>query len=221
MIRARVLGVLLLGFAAILACNIGAPTPGPGEATATAPQPTNAPPAAATAPPAAPTAPPPMPTPTLIHGDWTSYQNAGCSFQVRYPPAGMLTSNPGGVDRITLPIVAGTNLREKWLDISCRSGVMPCMSPQAEGYAPGALDSETQEISGTPFLVQSAGEGAAGNFYDWVGHSASRGGQCVSLTFVLHSVNAMNYTPPLPEFDEAAESAVFGEIMATFGWLTP
>jgi hypothetical protein len=28
----------------------------------------------------------------------------------------------------------------------------------------------------------------------------------------------MNYTPPIPEYDEASETAVFDEIMETFTW---
>jgi hypothetical protein len=115
----------------------------------------------------------------------------------------------------------GTNLEEKYLEVICRRGVVPCVSPLAEGYAPGSLSTETTEISGTEFGIQGAGEGAAGSFYNWVGYSTARDDLCVSLTFVLHSVNPMNYTPPLPEFDSALEVAVFEEIVSTLVWMSP
>jgi hypothetical protein len=173
------------------------------------------------------TAPSPVPAatntlaPTPLHGEWPSYSGELCGFAVRYPPEATLTVGEDGAARIDLPIAADTNLREKYLEVACRSGEVPCVSPQAAGYEPGSLSTATMNENGTEFTVQSAGEGAAGNFYQWQGYSVTRGGQCLTLTFVLHSVNAMNYNPPIAEFDEAAETGVFGEIMSTFAWLSP
>jgi hypothetical protein len=124
-------------------------------------------------------------------------------------------------DRIDLPFVPGTNLREKYLQVVCRGGIPNCTSPMAEGYAPGSLPSETRDINGTVFTLQGAGEGAAGNFYTWKDFSTAHADLCLSLTFVLHSVNAMNYTPPLPEFNSDEETAVFEAIIDTFGWVIP
>jgi photosystem II stability/assembly factor-like uncharacterized protein len=41
------------------------------------------------------------------------------------------------------------------------------------------------------------------------------------MDFVLHSLNAGNFDPPKPEFDKAAESVVFTQVMSTFTWMAP
>ncbi len=100
------------------------------------------------------------------------------------------------------------------------SNVPPaCQSPQAAGYDPSAIDSAPRTIAGLDFLVQKADEGAAGNLYQWTGYSTQRADVCASLTGVLHSTNPAMYSTPPPEFDQAAESAVFDQIAATFRWL--
>lgn len=217
----RLTMAILVLAAMVLACSLPVLIPGA----------TQTPPAGETATPvqlppqeAAPSPVPPatnMPEPTPLHGEWPSYSGELCGFAVRYPPEATLTVGEDGAARIDLPIAADTNLREKYLEVACRTGVDPCVSPQAAGYAPGSLGTVTMNVNGTEFTVQSAGEGAAGNFYEWQGYSVTRGGQCLSLTFILHSVNAMNFNPPIAEFDEAAETAAIAEIMSTFGWLSP
>jgi hypothetical protein len=64
----------------------------------------------------------------------------------------------------------------------------------------------------------SGSDAGAGNYYDFTAYTTTQGDTCVSLSFVLHSTAAQNYTPPLPEFDRNAESAVFEQIVATFQW---
>ena len=39
------------------------------------------------------------------------------------------------------------------------------------------------------------------------------------MDFVLHSLGAGAFEPPVPEFDKAAESVVFAQVMSTFTWL--
>ena len=130
-------------------------------------------------------------------------------------------SQPDGGVRIDLPFAAGANLQEKYVDVSCRTAPPVCESTYAQGHDPASLDPHVEVINGIGYLVQRAGEGAAGNFYDWIAYSAANGAACASLTFILHSTNAQNYTPPLPEFDRAAETAVFADMMATFAWSAP
>lgn len=174
-----------------------------------------------TLPPVLPTEPPADTVPDLPTTDplpgWLTYANADCSFQIRVPPGSIIT--PGAdSDIIGLPFVPGTNLSEKYIEVTCRTGVVPCESPYAEGFAPGSLPVEIRNINGTTFAVMSGGDAGAGNYYNWTAYSTSTGSLCIDLSFMLHSVNAMNYTPPIPEFDQAAESAIFDEIMATFTW---
>lgn len=215
-----------------LACNfsfgVSTPTATMGAET-TVPPPSSTTAAAASSPTDTPspsvtpssTNTPPPPTPTPLHADWPSYENDSCSFQVRIPSGSVVATTDAVTDRIDLPFVSGTNLREKYLQVDCRKGIATCTSPLAAGYAPGSLPSGTRDINGTVFTLQSADEGAAGSFYSWTAFSTLRGDLCLSLTFVLRSVNALNFTPPLPEYSSEEETSVFEEIATTFGWVSP
>jgi hypothetical protein len=152
---------------------------------------------------------------------WVCYTNTAYAFQVCYPADATLSDETPAHVRIHLTIAPGTNLHEKWMDVDGTSGAAVCQSPQAAGYDPSAVAASHRLIAGLDFLVQSAGEGAAGNIYQWTGYSTQRVDVCASLTGVLHSVQPGNYPTPPPEFDQAAESWVFDEIAATFRWLAP
>jgi len=56
--------------------------------------------------------------------------------------------------------------------------------------------------------------------HEWVGYSTLKNNACISMDFVLHSLAAGAFEPPVPEFDKAAESVVFTQVMSTFTWLT-
>jgi hypothetical protein len=164
----------------------------------------------------APTVPASTP---VIPGDWICYTNLTYGFRICYPPDATFTTGSAAHSRIDLPFAGGTNLIEKWMDVDSREGLADCVSPETEGYADGVIDTEAHTINGLAFFVQSAGQGAAGNYYNWTGYSTERDGVCVSLTGVLHSTNALVYPTPPPEFDLAAENAVFAQIADTFVWL--
>jgi heat shock protein HslJ len=151
---------------------------------------------------------------------WPVYQNATFGFEIGYPEGG--AAAPTGDDnsmRIDLPFVAGTNLQEKYLQIDASSGAAECASPLTAGYAPGQLTPESVTIGGLDWTKVSGSDAGAGNYYDFTAYTTTEGDTCVSLSFVLHSTAAQNYTPPLPEFDRNAESAVFEQIVATFKWM--
>jgi hypothetical protein len=111
-----------------------------------------------------------------------------------------------------LPFAAATNLVQKYVDVSVVENVTTCKSPATTQQATG----QDVTINGIPFLKETGSEGAAGQMYDWVAYSSDKGGDCISMTFVLHSTNAGNFPTPPPLFDAAAESAVFSTIMSTF-----
>jgi len=158
------------------------------------------------------------PTPTSPAGDWLTFTNQTYGFLFKYPPQGTIAS--GGDDnftRIDLPFTDGTNLREKYLEIIVAENVNPCQSPLA---TQSMLEtSETVTINGITFLKQTGGDAGAGNFYQWVAYSAIKDNACVSLDFILHSLNPGNFPTPPPVFDYATESAVFEQIVSTFEWL--
>jgi hypothetical protein len=159
------------------------------------------------------------PTPTAINGDWLTYVNARYGFQLRYPKESQITGQLDNYAKITLPIVPGTNLAEKYLEIYVAENIDPCQSPLATTSM--LQSSETVVINGITYLKQTGGDAATSQLYQWVAYSTERGAACVSLNFVLHSINPGVFTTPPPVFDEALEKAVFEQIVSTFTWLAP
>ena len=153
------------------------------------------------------------PFPTFTPGgDWLTYTNSRYGFMFGYP--GQL--EPGNTDNyalINLPFGQGTNLVDKFLEVSVAENLSVCESPLQSQTA------ETVIISGLTFLKETGSDGAAGNFYQWVSYSTARNNVCVTLDFVLHSLNPGSFATPIPVFDYAAESAVFGQIVSTYSWL--
>ena len=157
----------------------------------------------------------PTATPNPTSG-WESYLSENYGFTFKYPNGSPLSEQTDTHVRIALPIVtAGTNLSEKYVDMTVVEGANPCKSPDIGGMP---ATTETVTINGIQFLKESGGDAGAGNIYDYVAFSAAADGNCVSLSFVLHSLNPGNFPVPPPEFDKAVESAVFDLIIKTFDW---
>lgn len=160
---------------------------------------------------------PPTATPTLTQNPtsgWENYLNTKYGFVFKYPNGSSISNQSDNGARIQLPYTSGTNLLEKYLDVRVVEGASPCKSPDIEP----PTTTETVTINAIQFLKESGEGAAAGNRYDFVAYSASANNNCVSLTFVLHSANIGNYATPPPEFNQAAESAVFDLIVSTFDW---
>jgi hypothetical protein len=158
------------------------------------------------------------PTPTPPANDWLTFTNATFGFEFRYPFESQVVA--GGNDnwtRINLPRVAGTNLGEKYLEMIARENTGTCQSPLASSS--GLETSETVVINGITFLKETGGDGSAGHTNKWTAYSTSRENACVSLDFVLRAANPGNFATPIPTYDEAAESAAFGQIVGTYAWL--
>jgi hypothetical protein len=153
----------------------------------------------------------PTPTATGVSG-WSTYQNVTYGFSFQIPPGSSLASQSDNSGRVYLPFMAGTNLVQKYVDVSVVEGAATCQSPESTSHA----TSQNVTINGIQFLKESDSEGAAGNFYDWVAYSTTKGTACISLTFVLHSINPGALPTPPPVFDMNAESAVFTTIMSTY-----
>jgi hypothetical protein len=156
-------------------------------------------------------------TPTPPTNDWLTYTNNQYGFQFKYPKASVIAG--GGNDnftRIDLPFTLGTNLMDKYLEVIVAENANPCQSPLQTNHPP-----ETVMINGISFLKQTGDEGAAGNRYQWIAYSTLRNNACISMDFILHSLAAGAFTPPIPEFDYAAETAVIPQMMSTFAWLLP
>lgn len=162
------------------------------------------------------TPPTPTSTPTATQvssSNWSTYQNNKYMFLFRFPPGSIITSQTDTAGRIFLPFTPGTNLLEKFLDISVVENASPCKTPTS-----GATSSETVTINSISFLKESGVTAAAGNTYDFVAYSTAKDNACISLTFTLHSSDQAGVTTPLPTYDKTAESAVFSTIMSTFAF---
>jgi len=158
-------------------------------------------------------------TPTSPMSNWLTFTNFKYGFEFKYPLEGQIVDgNTDNYIRIDLPFVQGTNLREKYLEAIVAENANPCRSPLA---TQSMLEtSETVIINGISFLKETGGDGGAGNLHQWVAYSTLRDNACVSLDFILHSLNPGNFSTPPPVFDYTAESAVFGQIVSTYAWLT-
>jgi hypothetical protein len=156
------------------------------------------------------------PTPVSSTDQWLTYANPTYGFEFKYPPQSQIVSQQVNSARINLPFVAGTNLREKYLSLTVIENPTLCQSPLATSSM--VATSETVSVNGVSFLKQTGGDAGAGNFYDWVAYSTLHDNDCISMDFVLHSLNAGNFDPPVPVFDAAAESGVFLQIVQTLKW---
>jgi hypothetical protein len=157
----------------------------------------------------------PTPIPTPMGTDttgWNTYLNEAHAFSFKFPPGSTTAglSDTGG--RIYLPFAGGTNLRQKYLDVSVREGVSPCKSP---GTNPIAVW-EILTINGIQFLNETWSEGAMSHMGDFTAYSTAKGTACISLTFLLFSVVPEVMETPPPRFDPAVETAVFTTIMLTY-----
>jgi hypothetical protein len=160
---------------------------------------------------------PPTPTPIPVPNDWLTYTNSSFGFQFKYPPQGQISEEDFNALRMDLPFVPGTNLREKYLQVSARV-VDLCQSPLSATSRPGS-PTETVVINGISFFKQTGGDAGVGHLREWVGYSTTHNNTCISMDFMLHSLNAGNFATPPPVFDKAAESVVFTQMMSTFGWV--
>jgi hypothetical protein len=146
----------------------------------------------------------------------TLYVNSVYKFQFSYPSQGHLSNQTQYAAHITLPFTSGTNLVEKYMDVSVTPNSTTCSSPLTQGYAPGSFQSQQVSINGQTFTKESGSNAGAGNIYDWVAYSILKGTDCISLGFTLHSTNPGNYPTPPPTFNMLSESSVFSDIISTF-----
>jgi hypothetical protein len=174
-----------------------------------------------------PGAPTQSPTPTsggstataTPGADWLTFTNSKYGFQFLYPKEAQIqTGMTDNFARIRLPFTQGTNLTQKYLDVIVAENANPCQSPLATSS--GLETSTTVVINGLTFLKQTGSDGITSHIVKWVAYSTSQNNVCVSLDFVLFVAHPGVFPTPPPLYNEAAESAVFGQIVGTYAWLT-
>ncbi len=145
---------------------------------------------------------------------WSNNNMGDFSFDF---PSNSVVNN---VNKVTLPIVSGTNLNEKYVEVSTKQ--LAAAGDECLSSNPGPSAPTPVTFNGVAFMKETGGDGGVGNFVEWVSYSAVHPVKpltCVSLTFILSYSNAGNFDPPRPEFNQAAESAVFDMIMERFKWV--
>jgi len=148
----------------------------------------------------------------------TGYQNTKYNFKFALPTGATIANQSDNDGRVNLPFAGGTNLQEKYVAVTVRENLTPCVSPVVGG---SSATSENVTFNNIQFTKVTGSEGAAGNLYDWVTYSTVRNNACISLAFILHSANPGVFSTPPPQFDKNAESAVFTTVMNSFNWITP
>lgn len=162
------------------------------------------------------TFPPPVNTGQL------TYTNQKYGFQFTYPASSVITTSQDNFAHLNLPFIPGTNLVEKYLEVTIFENVASCTSPLTNGHAPGSFESQPMtSMNGIQFIRESAQETAFGQIYDWVAYSTIKGTACISMNFVLHSKNPSNFPVPPPVYNKDLESAVFLDIVSTFNSTAP
>jgi hypothetical protein len=147
---------------------------------------------------------------------WENYFSEKYGFEFKYPKEATISNQSEIHARISLPLItSGTNLSEKVVDVSVLEGASTCKSPDVGGTP---TTTENVTINSIQLLKEIGAGAGAGNRYDFIAYSAMSNNNCVSLTFTLHSTDPGNSSTPLPEFDKAAESAIFDTIINTFDW---
>ncbi len=143
---------------------------------------------------------------------WSTYLNARYGFSFQIPPGSTITSQTDTGGRVYLPFAAGTTLLDKYLNVSVAEGVSPCVAP---GSNPNVAPT-TAMFNGIPWLKQTWVEGATSHMGSWTAYSYAKDNACISLSFLLWSVSNGPLPTPLPEYDPAAESVVFTQIMSSY-----
>jgi hypothetical protein len=160
----------------------------------------------------------PSVTPAPPGNDWLTYTNPTFAFQFLYPNGGQIP--PGNTDShafIYLPIAPGTNLGHKYVEVIVAENVDNCHSPLA---TQSMLEtSEILTINGLTFIKETGQDATAGHINKWTAYSTRRDNVCVSLDFIMRIADPGNFATPPVLVDEAAESAVFAQIVATYTWL--
>ena len=140
------------------------------------------------------------------------YQNVKYGFHFKFPPGSMVDNQSDSGGRLYLPIIAGTNLVQKLLDVNVGENVSSCNVSGTHRVD----TSENVTFNGIQFLKETWSEGATSHMGDFTVYSTTKGNACISLSFLLWSVVPEVMETPPPVFNRAAESAVFSTIMSTY-----
>jgi hypothetical protein len=152
-------------------------------------------------------------TPTPTTSAATTYQNTKYNFKFTLPAGANIAQQSDTAARINLPIITpGTNLLEKYIQVSVTEGKTDCVVTDMENGGPKT----TVTINNIQFTKQSGQGIALSNIYDWTAYSTLRNNACIIVAFIFHSVNPAVYPVPPPQYDKTKEMAVIDTVMNTY-----
>jgi len=154
------------------------------------------------------------PLPTPYAPDRGTYESAA-GFSIQYPASWQRLDTGDYPIVFSTQAASGTTLLEKRMEIDVRDLGLDCRQTTYGGAAVSDTLTSLQTDGGS-FLVETGTGIAAGNIYEWTSYSTTRGVNCVTVTFVLHSADPGVYATAPPPFDKAAESAIFDELLGTY-----
>jgi hypothetical protein len=150
-------------------------------------------------------------TTTSSRSNWSIYLNSRYGFSFKFPPGSSVVSQTDNSGEVQLPLLtAGTNLVSKYLEVT----VLENSPTNCSGPYGGTASNVT--INGIAFVKEVGQDQGAGQIHDWEAYSTVRNNNCITMGFILHSTNPDNYPTPPPEYNKAAESAIFMQILQTF-----
>ncbi len=160
--------------------------------------------------------------------NWYNYRSEKYHFKFGMPFGAIAQTAPSNLIgytilsnsiRFDLPVLQGTNLREKYLWVSANSRIDAQENPSGINKA-SRTEYKEIDISNTIWLFEGGCESGMSKDADWVSYSAVRDGVSVEFVFILRSVARDAFAPiHVPLFDRNEESGIFSKIMTTFKWL--
>jgi hypothetical protein len=163
-----------------------------------------------------------IPSPTMVaatstqpaSGEWLRYYNSAYNFEFYYPADASIAAQDDGFVQIYFAVAPGTNLVEKYLELHVSAASQACPSLYA-GTPAG-----TVIVNGASLQIGTGSDAGAGQLREYTTYSTQQDNACFGLTFILHSGNIDAFPAGTPEFDKAAESALFPMILNTFRLVT-
>ncbi len=160
---------------------------------------------------------------------WKTFSNPG-DFTLRYPANFESATGAGfgganldeSIIKIAIPDgtynTVGTNYSEAYLVVSRSTKpevVHTCLDFEA-GY-PASKGPDVRS-NGITFRYATTVEPAAGNIYESALYRTVYQSRCYEIALVVHTGNALNYDPPVAEFDRSLAIRPLEEIFRTFAF---
>jgi hypothetical protein len=151
------------------------------------------------------------------NGSWAVYHDEAGNFSFRYPSIGSMSKQEDGTIQIDLPIVEGTNLRQKKLLVHFKNNGDFSSAPLKDMWH---IDSTKYvDILGLKFLVESAWDAGMMKSHEWVAYTTMKQESVVTISLYLRSISPGVFTPgDITHVDLVAEKELILYVVTSFNW---